>query len=261
MIEITREQLERHVPALANAEGDVFALIKDKIDEVAAEVELFAEGQEFTDAAVAYICNEGARRAVPQLDLVITASGIGVVSNQNVAPASRERVDALLGSLHRSASAARDLFVGQLAKRADFDTAHRRLSHLLFTTADVRNYGIKPEGREVYLDQYNEMSDALEYAADRVRDVCGDDFYAELIDAARSLPSATSEANAALRSAELLTAAVLINDLRRIEHYRLRLIERLRRLEPESYVGTPQQQANDFENYQNEQQHPSYFSV
>lgn len=261
MIEITREQLERHVPAFANAEGDVFALIKDKLDEVAAEVELFAEGQELTDAAVAYICNEGARRAVPQLDLVITSSGIGVVSNQNVAPASRERVDALLGSLHRSASSSRDLFVGQLAKRADFDQAHRRLSHLLFTTADVRNYGIKPGGSEVYLDQYNEMSDALEYAADRVRDVCGDAFYAELIDAARSLPSATSEAKAALRSTELLTAALLIDDRRRIEHYRLRLIEQLRRLEPESYVGTQQQQANDFENYQNEQQHPTYFSV
>lgn len=261
MIEITRELLERYVPAFANAEGDVYDLIKSKLDEVSAEVELFAEGQALTDAAVAYICNEGARRTVPQLDLVITASGIGVVSNQNVAPASRERVDALLGSLHRSASSARDLFVCQLAKRADFDPANRRLSHLLFTTADVRNYGIKAGGSEVYLDQYNDMSDALEYAADRVRDVCGDAFYAELIDAARGLTTATSEANSALHSAEMFTAAMLINDGRRVEHYRLRLIELLRRLEPESYVGTPQQQANDFENYQNEQQHPTYFSV
>lgn len=37
--------------------------------------------------------------AVPSLDLVLTPNGFGVVSNQNVAPASRERVKALLDSL------------------------------------------------------------------------------------------------------------------------------------------------------------------
>ena len=38
MITITKEQLESHVPALANAEGDVYSLIKGVLDEVAADV-------------------------------------------------------------------------------------------------------------------------------------------------------------------------------------------------------------------------------
>ncbi len=37
--------------------------------------------------------------AIPSLDLVLTPNGFGVVSNQNVAPASKERVERLIASL------------------------------------------------------------------------------------------------------------------------------------------------------------------
>lgn len=40
-------------------------------------------------------------RAIPQLDMVLTPNGFGVVSNQNIAPASRDRVERLLASLER----------------------------------------------------------------------------------------------------------------------------------------------------------------
>ena len=45
------------------------------------------------------IASEALRRAIPSLDLVLTPNGFGVVSNQNIAPASKERVDRLIGSL------------------------------------------------------------------------------------------------------------------------------------------------------------------
>lgn len=45
------------------------------------------------------IASETLRRAIPSLDLVLFPNGFGVVSNQNVAPASKERVDRLIGSL------------------------------------------------------------------------------------------------------------------------------------------------------------------
>ena len=45
------------------------------------------------------IASEALRRAIPSLDLVLTPNGFGVVSNQNVTPASKERVDRLIGSL------------------------------------------------------------------------------------------------------------------------------------------------------------------
>ena len=42
---------------------------------------------------------EALRYAVPSLDLVLTPNGFGIVSNQNVAPASKERVERLIDSL------------------------------------------------------------------------------------------------------------------------------------------------------------------
>ncbi len=38
-------------------------------------------------------------RAIPSLDLVLTPNGFGVVANQNIAPASKERIERLIASL------------------------------------------------------------------------------------------------------------------------------------------------------------------
>lgn len=39
--------------------------------------------------------------AVPQLDLILTPNGFGIVNNQNIVPASKERVDRLLAGLEK----------------------------------------------------------------------------------------------------------------------------------------------------------------
>lgn len=39
--------------------------------------------------------------AIPQLDLILTPNGFGIVSNQNIAPASKERIERLLLSLEK----------------------------------------------------------------------------------------------------------------------------------------------------------------
>lgn len=39
--------------------------------------------------------------AVPQLDLILTPNGFGIVSNSNIAPASKERIERLLASLEK----------------------------------------------------------------------------------------------------------------------------------------------------------------
>ena len=49
-----------------------------------------------TTQAVVY---EAFRRAVPHLDIILTPNGFGIVSNTNIAPASKERINRLLDSL------------------------------------------------------------------------------------------------------------------------------------------------------------------
>ena len=44
---------------------------------------------------------EAMLHAIPQLDLVLTPNGFGIVSNSNVAPASKERVERLLAALEK----------------------------------------------------------------------------------------------------------------------------------------------------------------
>ena len=44
---------------------------------------------------------EAMLHAVPQLDLILTPNGFGIVSNQNIAPASKERIERLLLALEK----------------------------------------------------------------------------------------------------------------------------------------------------------------
>ena len=53
-------------------------------------------------------------KAIPQLDLILTSNGFGIVSNQNVAPASRERVDALRSMLLNMRDSAMDALMTAL---------------------------------------------------------------------------------------------------------------------------------------------------
>ena len=57
------------------------------------------------------IANDAYRRAIPSLDVVLTANGFGIVSNQTIAPASRDRINALLDSLEAQCDAAIEMLM------------------------------------------------------------------------------------------------------------------------------------------------------
>lgn len=51
------------------------------------------------DALRQLVAADALHRAVPSLDLVLTPNGFGVVSNNTISPASKQRVDRMLGNL------------------------------------------------------------------------------------------------------------------------------------------------------------------
>lgn len=70
-----------------------------------------------------------------QLDLVLTPTGFGVVSTQQMAPASKQRVDALVGHLRDSALRAHGLLLTELCKVegwGDSDQARENIDTLFF---------------------------------------------------------------------------------------------------------------------------------
>ena len=52
------------------------------------------------------VCYEAFRRALPHLDVILTPNGFGIVNNQNIVPASKERINRLLDTLLENRDAA-----------------------------------------------------------------------------------------------------------------------------------------------------------
>ncbi|MBO4549218.1 MAG: hypothetical protein J5733_00680, partial [Bacteroidaceae bacterium] len=65
------------------------------------------------------IVNEAFRRALPQLDVILTPNGFGIVSNANIAPASKERIARLLDTLLDN----RDAAISQVLSLVPAETA------------------------------------------------------------------------------------------------------------------------------------------
>ena len=111
---INDQQLRRYLPnAFDTVEGETpfYGKIMPWLDQaercvmnqfigsdLAPELTAMPETEPLRTCANLVTVHEAFMRAVPSLDLVLTPNGFGIVSNQNVAPASPHRVARLLAS-------------------------------------------------------------------------------------------------------------------------------------------------------------------
>ena len=115
-LEITKSDFERAVPAAREPKGRIFDVMQDavsmRLDIIGRELlgdpgtAAVEEGTGSTAdslrLAVRHLACVGAfLNEMRGLDLVLTATGFGVVSTQDTAPASKMRVDSLEGELRR----------------------------------------------------------------------------------------------------------------------------------------------------------------
>ena len=108
---ISKEELEQFIPVMASSHDVVFDAVRPTIDDIAETVcenllgpvgvaALDSESEGCLMRAVKkYVSHQAVLAVLRQLDLVLTPTGFGVVSNDNVSPASKQRVDALEGAL------------------------------------------------------------------------------------------------------------------------------------------------------------------
>lgn len=128
-------QLRQHIPnALVTVEGekslfDKLApfletseewLMQTIIPEAILQEVVADERQPFLRLLMKVVANDAFLHAVPSLDLVLTPNGFGIVSNQNIAPASKERVERLLASLESERDQAIDLLLPRLPLLTDW---------------------------------------------------------------------------------------------------------------------------------------------
>ena len=112
---ITKSEFERVLPVGMSSNDNVFEMV---LPEVENQLSIFNAGllgdvgAKIIDAAgtdgilyynyIRMVVSAAFVAVMRQLDLVLTPTGFGVVSNDNVSPASKQRVDALEGQLRKS---------------------------------------------------------------------------------------------------------------------------------------------------------------
>lgn len=94
-------------------------------------------------AMASYICLNAYEEAIPSLDLVLTSTGFGVVSNQHVAPASADRVRNLRTQIAAERDDALDMLLSLLRdfeEWRDSDQAQMIFSSLFWHGADMTHF-------------------------------------------------------------------------------------------------------------------------
>lgn len=144
---ISQPAFEQYVPAFRDSQPNTFEAVRPMMEHyLSVSREQMAVPEDYANQPLleAYVYKNAAAESIPSLDLILTDSGFAVVSNQNLAPASRERVTALLNSLRRQASDARDLLLLDLCKTNWVSSKQCTLlrSTLLWCPMLARRYGI-----------------------------------------------------------------------------------------------------------------------
>lgn len=166
-LEITKSDFELAVPAAREPKGEIFDVLENailcKVEVIGCHI-LGDPGILAVEEGIGDVPTR-IRQTVKQLacvmafleemrglDLVLTATGFGVVSTQDTAPASKMRVDALDGELRRKERLLRALLLSDLFQVAGWsDTDQRRVNidTLFFSFTFLESYaGIshpKPE--------------------------------------------------------------------------------------------------------------------
>ena len=151
------QQLRRYLPnAFDTVEGETtfFDKILPWLDQAerwvmtqfigsdfALELLSMAETEPLRTCATLVTVHEAFMRAVPSLDLVLTPNGFGIVSNQNVAPASPHRITRLIASLETSRDIAIEQLIHNLFLNSTWSASPIRgwFSATLFPNIDLAN--------------------------------------------------------------------------------------------------------------------------
>lgn len=133
MIVSNFDEMRRYLPAAnvkmpADFFDDILSVAQDSLQEEILGEDLIErlEKNSRSDARLLTLCRraialEAFLRSIPRLDIVITEAGFGIVSNQDIAPASRERIEALKDSIRSELDSAKDRLVGFLLASKNYE--------------------------------------------------------------------------------------------------------------------------------------------
>lgn len=266
---MTREEFEYYVPSAVMPDDTLFERIAGHMDEGEADVRslLGADLYDVRDQDLTLLnlckrmaCLAAYKTAIPHLDLVLTENGFGVVSNQNVAPASSERVNRLRQQVQFSLDDSIDDLLDYLRGNQQWVntyTATAVFRSLVWNGRQQLVYFAVPNGHRSTLD---ELRPKISAAEAKIKHCISPEFFAELCDAVR-LRTAGTEQNTAIHKI-LMTIGADVTEDKAMAHFHVKkLVEWLDgniRTFP-TYANSSAYAANTFEPYKNEKDDPCYF--
>lgn len=211
-------------------------------------------------ACVRYICARAYYEASAHLDLVLTATGFGVVNNDNVVPASADRVKALRDRLSRQMSDYYDEIKSAARYFEAWTTpANIRIyfGTLYWHTRFLRLLGIA----EPMQGDLVEQRPAIMAAEAKLRTLISPEFFTELCKA-EATASTTEMQSEVIDLCREYVAAILRDHVPAgTVVWRDRILTYLddNLAEFPTYAASANYKANHFENYKNEQDDTCYF--
>lgn len=189
MFHPSQKEFEKFVPSLRDGGEEIYKGIEPYLQPAYWRLKNELKVELMNNKCAPYfrraVYATAAYNALPTLDLVATPNGFGVVSNQNIAPASKERVAAFRESLRQYKSDCKDQCLERYYKQAkdgDTDQADKFGGYIkispetilrngvIYSPTVARENGITmPDGRPVYEEEMHIMRYTIAAADTRIR--------------------------------------------------------------------------------------------
>ena len=185
--EITREVFEKHCYSATHCNNDVYEAVLPQIEivqesffkEFGLDVVEDVTSREET-LIVGAVCCRAYADTIPHLDLILTDSGFGVVSTDNITPASADRVNRLRTRLLDVYDEAVDSLLGSL--RAHIEWRDTDIAKEIFSTFFWSGeYFRKAAFPEIYRRDCAKYRPLVTIAEAKLRGIVGDELIDELL--------------------------------------------------------------------------------
>lgn len=192
-METTIEQtdLEQAVPVSTSGKSEIFDMVYPSIELALDDCLSNIVGPSFSQSILGnsvllhriktYACQTAFLSMFRNLDLVLGASGFGIVSNDNLAPASQQRVDALEKQLRTDAEYHRCIIISSLTGLSgwgDTQQAANMIPHLWWSILDYDTYLVH---QRVDAAVWSSVQTNISLACDMVEKYIGGEMMNELV--------------------------------------------------------------------------------
>lgn len=270
---MTRQEFEYYIPSAVMPNDELFDRIADCLEQGEREAQrllgsdLYASvtaadntDDELHDYYMRLVCLWAYRAAIAHIDLVLTPTGFGVVNNQNVAPASMERVNRLRSTVTNAIDDTIDNIIDYCRGNAlwkDTDIAKFIFQSVVWNAHRQLFYMGVPDGHRSKLE---ELRPKIATAEEKIKHCVSPQFFAEICDAIRCA-TITTEQSKVLHFMMLTISAEVTGDMGMARMHVKKLVqyldENIRTFS--TYANSTAYAANTFEPYQNKKDDTTYF--